>query len=157
MPPAAISRSSTYLPKICGNIRTAHASAALFLWLLSGCSAPNAREITVPLWSHTLASCPLPGPGPASLSLSALGDFPISNRTSEYLSLDAAGTKLVFPESTLALEASASVDVSDQSFVGYSARGDQRFDFLLWPEGTTCDVFRPQTGDSFPGKLGGEA
>lgn len=107
------------------------------------------------MWAHSLSSCPLPGP--ASLSLSALGDFPISNRTSEYLSLDAAGTKLAFPESTLALEASASIAVSEQPFVGYAERGDQRFDFLLWPEGTACDVFRAQTGDSFPGKLGGEA
>ncbi len=155
MPPAAISRSSTYLPKICGNIRTAHASAALFLSLLSGCSAPNAREISVPLWSHTLASCPLPGP--ANLSLSALGDFPVSNRTSEYLSLDAAGTQLVFPSDTLALEASASEDVSEQAFIGYSERGDQRFDFLLWPEATACELFRPEADDSFPGKLGGQA
>jgi len=113
------------------------------------------REITVPLWAHSLASCPLPTP--ANLDLSALGDFAVTNRTSEYLSLDAAGTKLAFPENTLALEASVSTDLSQQSFIGYSERGVGRFDFLLWPQGTACDLFRPSANDSFPGKLGGEA
>jgi len=109
----------------------------------------------VPLWAHSLASCPLPGG--ANLDLSALGDFAVTNRTSEFLSLDAAGTKLAFPADTLALDATASVDSNQQPFIGFSERGDQRFDFLLWPRGAACDLFRPQPSDSFPGKLGGEA
>src|SRR5450432_785922 len=155
MPPAAISRSSTYLPKICGNIERVHVSAALILWLLSGCSAPDDREIAVPLLAHTLAGCPLSGP--ARLDLSALGDFPTTMRTSESLAIDAAGTKLGFPANTLAIDATANADLAPQPFIGYSERFADRFDFLLWPDGTACDLFRPGSSDSFPGKLGGEA
>src|SRR5450432_700249 len=155
MPPAAISRSSTYLPKICGNIERVHVSAALILWLLSGCSAPDDREIAVPLLAHTLADCPLPAP--ARLDLSALGDFPTTMRTSDSLPIDASGTRLGFPTNTLALEATANADLAPQPFIGYSERLSDRFDFLLWPKGTACDLFRPGPSDSFPARLGGEA
>jgi hypothetical protein len=127
----------------------------LILSLLSGCSAPDDRKITLPLQAHSLASCPLPAP--ARLDLAALGDFPTSNRTSESLSVDAAGTKLAFPASMLALEATASAELASEPYIGFSERLADRFDFLLWPESTACDLFRPSSGDSFPGELGGEA
>src|SRR5260221_14545610 len=127
MPPAAISRSSTYLPKICGNIERVHVSAALILWLLSGCSAADGREIMVALSAHSLASCPIPGP--ARLDLAALGDFPVSNRTSESLAIDASGTTLGFPATTLALEATANADLATQPFIGFSERISDRLDF----------------------------
>gem|GEM_PF-961339 len=132
-----------------------HVSAALIVWLLSGCSAPNGPEITVPLQAHALESCP--SPDPALLDLAALGDFPITMQTSESLSLDASGTKLGFPASTLALEAEASGDVATSPFIAFSQRIADRLDFLLWPEATTCELFRPSASDGFPGKLGGEA
>jgi hypothetical protein len=143
------------LPKICGNIERVHVSAALIVWLLSGCSAPNGPEISVSLQAHSLASCPLPDP--ALLDLAALGDFPISTQTSETLSVDATGTKLSFPTGTLAVDATATADLAVEPFIGYSERSQNRFDFLLWPKATACELFRPSSTDSFPGKLGGEA
>lgn len=132
-----------------------HVSAALVALLLSGCSAPNGPEITVPLQAHALESCP--SPDPALLDLAALGDFPITMQTSESLSIDASGTKLSFPAETLALEAKASGDIASSPFIGFSERIAGRLDFLLWPEATTCELFRPTAVDAFPGKLGGEA
>ena len=91
------------------------------------------------------------------MDLSALGDFPVSNRTSESLAIDAAGTKLGFPSDTLAIEATADSDFAPQPFIGLGERLAERFDFLLWPQGHACELFRPSPNDSFPGKLGGEA
>jgi hypothetical protein len=127
----------------------------LIFWLLSGCAKPDEREITVSIQAHTLPSCPLPVP--ARLDLAALGDFPISNRTSESLAIDASGTNLGFPQDTLALAATANADLAQVPFIGYGELASQRIDFLLWPQGTACDVFRPSSTDSFPGTLGGEA
>lgn len=127
----------------------------MIFWLLSGCAKPDEREITVPIQAHSLASCPLPVP--ARLDLAALGDFPVDNRTSDSLAIDATGTNLSFPQDTLALTATANADLAQVPFIGYSELGAQRFDFVLWPQGEACDVFRPSSTDSFPGELGGEA
>src|SRR3954463_10020718 len=118
MPPAAISRSSTYLPKICGNIATLHVSAAVAAWLLSGCSAPEPQKIELPLRVHSLASCPTPAP--AQLDLGALGDFPTSNGTSVTLPLSAQTVELGFPSRTLAVEAAAHPESSGQPYIGFS-------------------------------------
>src|SRR4051812_29684829 len=118
MPPAAISRSSTYLPKICGNIATVYVSAAAAFWLLSGCSAPAPREILLPLTVHSLASCPIATP--ALLDLGALGDFPTSNATTATLSLTAQNVRLDFPSDALALQAKARTESSGQTYIGFS-------------------------------------
>src|SRR4051812_15351246 len=152
MPPAAISRSSTYFPKICGNIRTLYGSALAIFWLLSGCTEPPPHEIARPLAVHSLASCPVPTP--AQLDLKALGDFPETPNTSEVLSLSAQNVKLGLPLSTLALEASALPDFSDQTFVGYGTSSADRLDVLLWPRGVACEV---SSGGSYPDSLGGQA
>src|SRR6185369_4735326 len=152
MPPAAISRSSTYLPKICGNIATVYVSASAALWLLSGCAAPEPSEITLPLTVHALESRPVPTP--AQVDLSALGDFPTSNDTTPTVSLTAQNVRLAFPSRTLALEALARPDSSDQSFIGFSERGSLGLDFLLWPKDSACELFR---ASSYPAGLGGEA
>jgi len=86
--------------------------------------------------------------------MAALGDFPISNSTVESLSLSAQKQKLTFPSDTLALAASARPDSSDQAFIGFSERGSGGLDFLLWPEGSSCELSR---GGSYPAGLGGEA
>src|SRR6187431_2832343 len=112
MPPAAISRSSTYLPKICGNIASAHVSAAAAFWLLSGCSPPEIREIELPLTVHSLASRPIPTP--AQLDLAALGDFATSNQTASSLSLTAQNVRLDIPSNTLAVQAVARPESSGQ-------------------------------------------
>ncbi|HWZ93459.1 MAG TPA: hypothetical protein VNW92_31585, partial [Polyangiaceae bacterium] len=89
--------------------------------------------------------------------MAALGDFPVTERTSESLAIDSSGTTLGFPANTLALEATANADLATQPFIGYSERFADRLDFLLWPQATACEVFRPGANDSFPGSLGGEA
>jgi hypothetical protein len=91
------------------------------------------------------------------MELSALGDFATSNRTGESLPVSVADAKLSFPVATLALEASAHSDAVDQPFIGYTERAADSLDFVLWPKGTACELFRPASSDSFPGKLGGEA
>jgi hypothetical protein len=101
---------------------------------------------------HSLASCPVPTP--AQLDLKALGDFPETPNTSEVLSLSARNVKLGLPLSTLALEASALPDFSDQTFVGYGTSSADRLDVLLWPRGVACEV---SSGGSYPDRLGGQA
>ncbi|HEX7451770.1 MAG TPA: hypothetical protein VF294_05775, partial [Polyangiaceae bacterium] len=91
------------------------------------------------------------------MELSALGDFPTSNRTGESLPVNVVDAKLSFPVATLALEASARSDSGDQPFIGYTERAADSLDFVLWPQGSACELFRPASGDSFPGNLGGEA
>ena len=122
------------------------------MWLLSGCSTPETREIVLPLTVHSLASRPIPTP--AQLDLGALGDFPTSQDTTTSLSLGAQHVKLDFPSNTLALQAIARPDASDQSFIGFSQRGSAGLDFLLWPRASTCELHR---GGSYPAGLGGEA
>jgi len=94
--------------------------------------------------------------GAARLDLAALGDFPISNRTSESLPLNAFGTQLSFPAESQAVAATASSGFGP-SFIGYGERRAELIDVILWPEGGPCDLFRPSASDSFPGKIGGEA
>ena len=129
-----------------------HVSAVAAFWLLSGCSEPETREIFLPLTVHALPSCPIPTP--AQLELSALGDFPTSDRTVQSLSLTAQNAKLPFPSDTLALQAAAQAESSGQAFIGFGERGSAGLDFLLWPRGSRCELFR---GGSYPAGLGGEA
>jgi hypothetical protein len=91
------------------------------------------------------------------MELSALGNFPTSNSTGESLPVSVADAKLSFPVATLALEASAHSDAVDQPFIGYTERAADSLDFVLWPQGSACELFRPASGDSFPARLGGEA
>ena len=93
-------------------------------------------------------------PTPAQVDLSALGDFPTSNDTTPTVSLTAQNVRLAFPSRTLALEALARPDSSDQSFIGFSERGSLGLDFLLWPKDSACELFR---ASSYPAGLGGEA
>jgi hypothetical protein len=69
------------------------------------------------LAEHSLPSCAVPTP--AQVELKALGDFPPAHDTSELLSLTAQNVKLGLPLRTLALEATALPNFSDQTFVGY--------------------------------------
>lgn len=93
-------------------------------------------------------------PTPAQVDLSALGDFPTSNDTTPTVSLTAQNVRLGFPSETLALEAIARPDSSDQRFIAFSERGSAGLDFLLWPNGSACELFR---ADGYPAGLGGEA
>lgn len=93
-------------------------------------------------------------PTPAQVDLSALGDFPTSNDTTPTVSLSAQNVRLGFPSNTLALEAIARPDSSDQSFIGFSERSGAGLDFLLWPKGSSCELFRAA---GYPAGLGGEA
>ncbi|HEY3253185.1 MAG TPA: hypothetical protein VGJ91_04520 [Polyangiaceae bacterium] len=140
------------MPKICGNIPTVHVSAALAFWLLSGCAEPEIHDIVLDLRVHSLPSVPVPAP--AELQLAALGDFPTSDATTASVPLSAQNVTLDFPNDTLALQAIAQPESSDQAFIGFSERGSAGLDFLLWPEGSACELFR---ASSYPAGLGGEA
>ena len=69
----------------------------------------------------------------------------------------ASDIHLGFPAATLALEASARADNTEQPFIGYGERNTQGLDFLLWPRGSACELARPGSADSYPGAWGGEA
>src|SRR3970040_484885 len=110
MPPAAISRSSTYLPKICGNIAPAQRSSIWLFPLFLGCSEPEPIDKTLIVRVHELPSCPLPRTAqnellPLTIELHALGDFGATNQTAEFLRLDQRGQTLPFPAGTRAIAA----------------------------------------------------
>ena len=86
--------------------------------------------------------------------MGALGDFPTSDSTVKSLSLTAQNVRLGFPSNTLALHASARPEASDQAFIGFAERGSVGLDFLLWPEGSACQL---AGASSYPAGLGGEA
>ena len=88
------------------------------------------------------------------MQLDALGDFPTSNRTGESLSLTARNAELTFPSETLALQATARADSSDETFIGFSERDGVGLDLLLWPRQSSCELLRAST---YPAGLGGEA
>lgn len=106
---------------------------------------------------RTLAGCDLPEPlKQGSVELLALGDFAASNESAEILPLDAKGATLKFPAATLAVE--ARVVGAQRPFIGYAESLQRaRFDVLLWQQLTTCEVFRPDGAQGYPGRFGGQA
>ncbi len=109
----------------------------------------------LPIKVHTLPLCDLSDSAAnANLTLQALGDFEATNESAEILPLDRAGATLPFPSATRAVE--ARVD-GDPGFWGYSERDAHGLDVLLWPQETTCVLFRPDGSQGYPGKQGGQA
>lgn len=105
---------------------------------------------------HSLPGCDLPvGLRKSNLELLALGDFAASNDTAEFLRLDQAGAALKFPVATQAVQ--AHVGQGSQTFVGYAERHENSLDVLLWPELSTCEVWRPKGDQGYPGRHGGQA
>ncbi len=76
MPPRAISRSNTYLPKICGNMRARHLSATFALLVLQSCSSPPPAE-TQRIVAHYAPLCTPASDhsGSRTIEIRALGDF----------------------------------------------------------------------------------
>jgi hypothetical protein len=168
MPPAAISRSSTYFPKICGNIAAKYRSAFPAFLLATGavgCSDPAPSVTTVEVGAHELAACPLPDrgpedPSPFRLTLMALGDFPASGFDVETdIGLHDAGRSLAFDPATVGVDAIARDSPTDtgDAFIGHSERRDgAHIDVLLWPEEQACAV-APATDSGYPGDNAGQA
>lgn len=92
-----------------------------------------------------------------NVELLALGDFQATNESAEVLPLDAErGTPLPFPLATRAVE--ARLAAGQQRFIGYAEQlKPNRFDVLLWPERESCELFRPDGEQGYPGKGGGQA
>jgi hypothetical protein len=160
MPPAAISRSSTYFPKICGNIPTEEGSllVAVLLGAIlgSGCGSKEAVVTQVPLRANDLVSCPIEPRADFDLRLSALGDFRPGVEDSAELALDADAIIEFSPE-TRGLEA-VSRDPGERTFQGYTERrSDAGIDVLLWPDDRACLLRDPDTARSYPGIGGGQA
>src|SRR5690242_3937316 len=104
MPPAAISRSSTYLPKICGNMRFWYGTVALAPALLAACDSSAER---VAIQAHYVPACaPQAGTAPPQMELVALGDFDRSNESVSILSSSASRQSLSLPSDTQAVELS---------------------------------------------------
>lgn len=115
-------------------------------------SAPQA----LPLRVHSLPRCDLPANvARGNLELLALGDFEASNESAEVLRLGERGLPLRFPVATRAVE--AHVGKSGQAFAGYGERRKNGLDVLLWPEQATCEVWRPDGTEAYPGRGGGQA
>src|SRR3954467_1117854 len=165
MPPAAISRSSTYFPKICGNIGARYPSAFFCAVLNSaGCSEPSTPVTTVSVTAHELAGCKIPDRGPTDpspfrLTLTALGPFPASRAgVARDPGLRASGHALSFNSATIGVDAVASntAGASEGAFIGHSERRrDDRIDVSLWPEQTACEVVSADGG--YPGSGAGQA
>src|SRR5688572_33412840 len=104
MPPAAISRSSTYLPKICGNMRLWYGTAAASLAPLAGCDSGAQR---VEIVAHYVPACaPEADSSSVQMELIALGDFERSNDNVSILSSAALEQELALPAETRSVELS---------------------------------------------------
>ena len=105
---------------------------------------------------HTLPGCDLPPDlARGNVELRALGDFAASNESAEVLRLDRPGSSLKFPVATQA--AIAYVGNAATAFAGYSERHESGLDLLLWPELSSCEVWRPTAARRYPGRHGGQA
>src|SRR5688572_24300466 len=153
MPPAAISRSNMYLPKICGNMGQSKVSAKAAALLLAACTPDPIPGPEIAIVAHPLERCKLPDEQ-AQLELNALGDFDASERTSDFVTSDQAGAALAFPPGTLAVSAALSFPRSSERFsgVGPYRSGDQ-LPLLLWPTGRACELGDPE---QYPAPGGGQ-
>jgi hypothetical protein len=136
MPPAAISRSSTYLAKIRGSICSCWPAAAATLALLAGCDTEPDRVAIV---AHYVPACaPAPDSAPEQLELIALGDFDRSNDSVSILSSGAALQTLALPEDTRAVELST---LGGRGYWGTGELDAQRaIPVLLWPRQSACPI-----------------
>lgn len=118
----------------------------------------ESAPLVLPLRVHTFAStaCELPAElARTTLELQALGDFAASNDSAELLRLDQRGAALKFPVATQA--AVARVDDGAVAFTGYGERRENGLDLLLWPELSSCEIWRRDGTHGYPGRHGGQA
>jgi hypothetical protein len=123
----------------------------------SACTEESAPQL-LPVRVHTLKSrgCDLPSElARTTLQLQALGDFAASNDSAEFLRLDQAGAVLKFPVATQA--AVARVGDDSRAFTGYGERSGSGLDLLLWPELSSCQIWRRDGTHGYPGRHGGQA
>ncbi|MBI3205045.1 MAG: hypothetical protein HYZ29_26140 [Myxococcales bacterium] len=144
MPPAAISRSSTYLPKSWGYIWRDNGSALWAILLLSGCAPDQDPDRILRVQAH-LPAAHAAGTGGLSIELTALGDFEGSNATSKIAPGDARGLALPFPAQTRAVSARASGGAKRFIGIGSAAPGGN-IDVLLWRSGEASEL----SGADFP-------
>lgn len=153
MPPDASSRSSTYLPKSCGNIALAYRSAVRLLPLLFvGCGSEPARVLHI--HAHAPAGCRVPAE--ANLQLRALGDFDVSNRTVEIVGASAHDRELPLPSATRAVAVQRAAG-SGPGFHGLGERNEDRVDVLLWPDYADCALYTAAGQGAYPAALGRQA
>jgi hypothetical protein len=121
------------------------------------CTEESAPQVLA-LRLHTLRSrdCDLPSAlSRTTVELQALGDFAATNDSAEFLRLDQRGAALKFPVATQA--AIARVGNGSISFTGYGERRENALDVLLWPEVSSCEVWRRDGTHGYPGRHGGQA
>ena len=155
MPPDASSRSSTYLPKIWGNILGYHATVPVALTLIASCGEASTARVEIA--AHYVPACaPAPEAAPSRLELSALGDFEPSNASVAILSTDATNQAVVLPERTLAAELRA---LDGEPYWGSGTLDAyNHIPILLWPVRRACALARIETDASISDAwLGGGA
>jgi hypothetical protein len=124
------------LPKIWGNTPVAHRSAVAASLLLCACGPAREPDEVRAIVAH-LAPCR--SPGPLTIQLEALGDFPASALTAESAAGSAHGSILPFPAATRAVSARAEGSGSYLGFGEAAATGD--LDFMLWPRTDACTLW----------------
>lgn len=147
MPPRAISRSSTNLPKTCGNIARRHLSATAAALALLACGSEQTGR-TLELAAHYPELCPPDGStsGSRTLELRALGDFDPSNATVAFIDEDARGQELALPHQTRAIEL---LTVGPRSYWSrVSLREDGPTDALLLPADEPCALWQSDRSGS---------
>src|SRR5215472_1743415 len=138
MPPMASSRSSTYLPKICGYIgavRGLHSSkAAGVLALFAATAACKGQGDTLRSIRVNVVKACVPSPA-ATANLLPSGDFPRLAQ-SVPMPLDQMGARIDIPLDTRALLATLGPSLLGVTDV--AAAGD--VDLLMWPTETVCQL-----------------
>jgi hypothetical protein len=127
------------LPKICGNIASAHATVAAALTLFSGCT--SAAPTTVAIAAHYVPACAPPAASAArELELVALGDFDRSNDSVAILQSDSALRSVTLPAGTRAAELET---LGDGAYWGSGTLApDSQLSILLWPRDRACSLAR---------------
>src|SRR5690349_17555560 len=139
MPPDASSRSSTYLPKIWGNIPALYATASAAFLPAAGCDSAGAERIEIS--AHYVPACaPAAQSAPAQLELIALGDFDRTNDSVLILGSDAARAGVALPEGTRAVELNT---LGGEVYWGNgSLDAHNQLSILLWPRARACALAR---------------
>jgi hypothetical protein len=135
-----------YLPKIWGNTRRLHRSVVLGGALGCACTTLPGREEIHTIGAHWASTACAPT-SKVTYDLEALGDFPPTMDTSEFLEGE---KRLVVPAATRSVSLSARDSFTD--FLGLGLATDTAdIDVALWPSGSACEVPVQNDDCGYPG------
>jgi hypothetical protein len=155
MPPEAISRSSTYFPKIWGNTRFTYRTALLGIWLGTGCTTPPPELVPRTIRAHWMPGC-TPDTTTGKLDLDALGDFDPSPQTHVVVGVADPDKTVGIPDSTRSLVLDADTAVGRFRGVGAVPESDS-ITVSLWPVANACPLHAVTDTRAYPQDLDGVA